>query len=122
MLALGCAEPLSDLACCGWLQLASAAHSGSAGALLPRGIEQGAPARDRHDDATAPGSRERPATPRGASQAPCACVSGILVSALPDLASTPDADASSAPRAGDSTLPPSPVPELHLRPPLARLG
>ncbi|MCC7003070.1 MAG: hypothetical protein IT357_13010 [Gemmatimonadaceae bacterium] len=127
LLALGCAEPLSELACCGGPQLASAAHAGPIGTLVVRGVEmrdigQGAPAGDRHDDANAPGSREQPAAPHGVSPPPCACVNAVPVSALSDLASTAVVDSSSAPCGGDSTLPPSPVLELHLRPPLAHLG
>lgn len=122
LLALGCAEPLSDLACCGWRQLASAAPEVSIRPLVMHGLEQCAPVGDRHDEATAPDSREQPAAPRGASAPPCACVNAVPVSALPDLASTSIADPSSAPRAGDSTLPPSPVLEPRLRPPLARIG
>lgn len=122
LLAIGCAEPLSDLARCGWLPLASAAHAGSTGTLVVRDIEQGAPAGDRHDDANAPRSREQPAAPRGVSQPPCACVSAVPVSALRELASAAIANASTAPHAGDSTLPPSPVFEPRLRPPLARIG
>lgn len=94
LLAIGCAEPLSDLARCGWLPLASAAHAGSTGTLVVRDIEQGAPAGDRHDDANAPRSREQPAAPRGVSQPPCACVSAVPVSALRELASAAIANAS----------------------------
>lgn len=122
LLALGCAEPLAELACCGWQQLASAVHAGSAGTLVMRDIAQGAPAGDRHDDANTPGSREQPAAPRAVSPPSCACMNAIPNSALPELASTAIAGASSVPRAGDSTLPSSPVLELHLRPPLAPRG
>ena len=122
LLAIGCAEPLFDLACCGWLPLASAASAGSTDTLVMRDIEHGAPAGDRHDDATTPGSREQPAPPRGVSQSPCACASAVPVSALPELASTALGDPSAAPHTGDSTLPPSPVFEPRLRPPLARIG
>ena len=122
LLAVGCAERLSELACCGRLPLTSAARAGSTGTLVMRDVEQGAPAGDRHDDAPAPGSREQPAAPSGAAASLCACVTAVPISALPDLASTAIAHSSSAPRAGNSALPPSPVLELHLRPPLARIG
>lgn len=121
LLTLGCAASVTDEACCGWLGPASAAHVRSGGTFVPRGVDQSTPASDRHDDTPAPSSREQPAAPRGVATSACACASAVPVSA-PDLVSTPVADSSSAPRGDDSPLPPSPVLELPLRPPLARLG
>lgn len=122
LLTLGCAEPLFELASCGWPQLAVATHAGAIGTLVTRDVEPGAPAGDRHDGANAPGSREQPAAPRGTSSSPCACVNAVPGSALPELASAAMTGVSLVPRAGDSRLPPSPVLELRLRPPLAPRG
>lgn len=120
VLALGCGEPVVDAACCGWLPAVEAPTSPSADVPTRPLIGAVVAGADRH--AAAPGSRPQPAAPRATTHAPCACAGGMPASGKPELAATDGADIAAAPRGGDSVVPPSPVLELHLRPPVTRLG
>lgn len=119
VLALGCSEPVLDMACCGWLQAVDAPRSPSTDVPARPVIGAADAGADRH--VAAPDPRPQPA-PRATTHTPCACAGGMPAQAKPELAATDDADIAAAPRDGDSILPPSPVLELHLRPPVTRLG